>query len=137
MSQKKGQFFTKSETPVEELERGIHRWYSRADITGSEDLIVTQVDIPPGGGHPFHVHPGMDEVIYILDGQAEQWIEKRKKILKPGEAVYIPKGVVHATYNDGDGILRFLAILGPAEDLEGSMVYVDEEEPWAGLKELR
>ncbi len=134
MSELKGQFFRKEETVVEELERGVHHWFSRPDITGSGDLIVVRVDVEPGGGHPFHLHPEMDEVIYILAGSAEQWIEKDKKILQAGESVFVPKKMVHATFNAGDEPLSFLAILGPAADLEGSMVYVDQDEPWKSLK---
>jgi quercetin dioxygenase-like cupin family protein len=134
MSNKKGRFFTKETRKTEVLERGIHHWFSRPDITESDDLIVVQVDIEPGGGHPFHIHPTMDEVIYILSGEAEQWIEKEKKILKAGEAVFIPKKMVHATFNESEKPLSFLAILSPAADLEGSMVYVNEEEPWKDLK---
>lgn len=134
MAKNKGRFFTKQTTETETLERGIHHWFSRPDITESEDLIVVRVDVEPGGGHPFHVHPTMDEVIYILSGEAMQWIEKEKKILTAGEAVYIPKKIVHATFNESDESLSFLAILSPAADLEGSMVYVNEEEPWKSLK---
>lgn len=134
MAKNKGQFFTKEKTEVETLERGIHHWFSRPDLTESEDLIVVRVDVEPGGGHPFHIHPTMDEVIYILSGQAEQWLEKEVETLGSGEAVYIPKKMVHATYNNSEEPLSFLAILSPAADLEGSMVYVNEEEPWKSLK---
>lgn len=133
---KKGRFFTQSNTPVEKLDRGIHRWFSRQDITGSDNLIVTQVNVEPGEGHPFHYHPTMDEVIYIVSGKAEQWIEKESRILTGGEAVYIPKEMVHATFNSGDTTLKFLAILSPAADLEGSMVYVHEDAPWNSLRNL-
>ncbi|MEX2600662.1 MAG: cupin domain-containing protein [Balneolaceae bacterium] len=134
MSQKKGQYFTQQNTKVEQLERGMHRWFSRPDITGSDDLIVTEVEVEPGGGHPFHLHPDMDEVIYILSGEAEQWIEKESRTLGPGEAIYVPKEMIHATYNVGEEPLRFLAILSPAADLEGSMVYVSDREPWRSIK---
>lgn len=134
MSTIKGQFFTKQNTVKETLERGTHYWFSRPDITESKDLIVTRVDVEPGGGHPFHIHPTMDEVIYILSGKAEQWIEKESKTLGAGEAVFIPKKMVHATFNESDETLSFLAILSPAADLEGSMVYVNEDEPWKSLK---
>jgi len=137
MGKGKGQFFTKEKTKVETLERGIHHWFSRPDITESENLIVVKVDVEAGGGHPFHIHPTMDEVIYILSGQAEQWLEKDVETLEPGEAVYIPKRMVHATYNNSDDPLSFLAILSPAADLEGSMVYVDEEAPWKDLKKSK
>lgn len=134
MAKNIGRFFTKETTETETLERGIHHWFSRPDITESEDLIVVRVDVEPGNGHPFHIHPTMDEVIYIISGQAEQWLEKEKKILEAGEAVYIPKKMVHASFNESDEPLSFLAILSPAADLEGSMVYVNEEEPWKSLK---
>lgn len=134
MSNLKGKFFTKGNRVTEQLERGTHHWFSRQDVTGSEDLIVVQVDVGPGGGHPFHMHPEMDEVIYILKGCAEQWIEQEKKILGAGESIFVPKKMVHATFNATDEPLSFLAILGPAADLEGSMVYVDDQEPWKSLK---
>lgn len=134
MSNLEGKFFTRENRVIEKLDRGIHHWFSRPDVTGSKDLIVVQVEVGPGGGHPFHIHPDMDEVIYILSGKAEQWIEEEKKVLSAGESVFIPKKMVHATFNATGEPLSFLAILGPASDLEGSMVYVDDQEPWSSLK---
>lgn len=134
MNRLKGQFFTRENTVEEKLDRGLHHWFSRPDITGSEDLIVVRVEVGPGEGHPFHVHPDMDEVIYILSGRAEQWIEKEKKILESGESVFVPKKMVHATFNAGTEPLQFLAILGPGADLEGSMLDVSDQEPWKSLK---
>ncbi|MEX2641147.1 MAG: cupin domain-containing protein [Balneolales bacterium] len=135
MSGKEGKFFTRGTTKVEHLDRGTHHWFSRPDITGSEDLMVTRVDVEPGNGHPFHRHPTMDEVIYIISGSAEQWIGQEARNLGAGEAAFIPKNKVHATYNSGPETLCFLAMLSPAADLEGSMIYVYEEEPWRSLKE--
>jgi len=134
MSKLEGQFFTKENTVVEDLERGVHQWFSRPDITGSEDLIVVQVEVGPGEGHPFHMHPDMDEVIYIVSGCAEQWLEQESKVLQAGESVFVSKKMVHATFNGGDEPLVFLAILGPGADLEGSMVDVSEQEPWKNLR---
>src|SRR5690625_6124771 len=82
MSKLEGQFFTKENTVVEDLERGVHQWFSRPDITGSEDLIVVQVEVGPGEGHPFHMHPDMDEVIYIVSGCAEQRSEEHTSELQ-------------------------------------------------------
>jgi quercetin dioxygenase-like cupin family protein len=128
-------FLTKDVIITEDLPRGIHHWLSRRDVTGSEQLITVRVEVEPGNGHPFHRHPNMEEIIYVLSGQAEQWLEKEKKILKKNEAVFIPKDVIHATFNVGDEPLEFLAILSPAENLEGSgMVDVSEQEPWCNLK---
>ena len=41
----------------------------------------------------------MDEIIYLLSGEMEQWVEKEKRILKPGDSAYIQRGIVHGCYN--------------------------------------
>ena len=38
----------------------------------------------------------------MREGRIEQWLEQDKHELGPGEAVYIPKDVVHASYTVGD-----------------------------------
>jgi quercetin dioxygenase-like cupin family protein len=130
-----GKFFTKENTVKENEEWGVHSWYSRPDITESEDLMVTRVDMPPGKGHAFHTHPNMDEVIYVISGQAEQWIEQEKKHLTAGESAFIPKDMVHATFNTSDEPLSFLAILGPADKTDRGLVDVSGQEPWKSLKD--
>ncbi len=127
-------FLTKDAVETEHLPRGIHHWLSKPDTTGSEQLITVRVEVEAGNGHPFHRHPDMEEIIYILSGKAEQWLEEESRILTKDEAVFIPENMIHATYNGGDEPLIFLAILSPAKDLEGGMVDVSDEEPWCDLK---
>lgn len=136
MADNKHHFLTKEAVPTEDLPRGIHHWLSSSETTGSEQLITVRVEVEPGNGHPFHRHPDMDELIYVLSGKAEQWLEEESKILEKDEAVFIPEDMVHATYNaDDEEPLVFLAILSPANDLEGSgMIDVSQEEPWCNLR---
>ena len=44
----------------------------------------------PGKGHDFHRHPGQEEVIYVLEGTIEQWVESESRTLTAGDAVVIP-----------------------------------------------
>ncbi|MCC5908283.1 MAG: cupin domain-containing protein [Balneolaceae bacterium] len=134
MSKPEGIFFTQETVLSEALERGVHKWISRPDITKSDDLMVVQVDMPPGQGHSFHKHPKMDEVIYVISGKAEQWIEKESKTLNAGDSVFIPKDMVHATFNNSNETLSFLAILSPATDYENATVDVFDQDPWKSLK---
>lgn len=129
-------FLTHDAVEAEELPRGLHTWLSRRDLTGAENLLAVHVEVGPGNGHPFHCHPSMEEIIYILGGEAEQWIEEERRTLGAGEMVFIPKGVVHATYNAGAAPLTFLAVLSPAGDLddESGMRDVSHEEPWRSLR---
>lgn len=49
----------------------------------------------PGQWHPVHYHRKKDETFQVLDGILELEIENRKRILYPGETVWIPRGVWH------------------------------------------
>lgn len=128
-------FVTSQEMKVEELPWGPHDWLCRPDIVeAAEKLLLVRVHIPPGQGHAFHRHPAMEEIIYILEGRAEQWVEQNKKILGPGDVAHIPMDMVHGTYNAGPDTLRLLAILSPAKFEGPALVDVSEEEPWRSLR---
>lgn len=107
---------------VEPVDGRTHYWHYSPDITENADIIMVKVKIPVGGKHDFHRHPKMNEIIYILKGQAEQWIENDKKILSSGDSIYIDPDIVHATFNTGDEVLEFLAILSPSEGWEAGTI---------------
>ena len=113
---------------------GPHEWLSRPGLTGAEELLLVRVRMPPGRAHQFHRHPRMEEIIYIESGTAEQWVDREKRILRPGETAHIPKDVVHGTYNAGDDTLVFLAILAPADAPGPALVDVHGQEPWRSLR---
>jgi quercetin dioxygenase-like cupin family protein len=88
-----------------------------------------------GGSHPFHTHPGQEEVIWVLEGRIEQWIDQEKQELGPGDVAVIQADAVHGTYNTGAVPARILAILAPPVGESGySAVDVSGEEPWASLR---
>ena len=64
----------------------------------------------------------------------EQWVEKEKRILKPGDAAHIPAGVVHATFNVSKSDATILAILSPGASQGPFMVDVSGESPWKDLR---
>jgi quercetin dioxygenase-like cupin family protein len=127
-------FVPRKDAPREFLPWGEHLWYARPGLVETAQLLVVQVDMPPGTGHRFHRHPGREEVLYLLDGQAEQWVSTEKMALGPGDAAFIPADVVHAIFNDSDRLVRFLAILGPAETDGPMLVDCYDEEPWRSLR---
>ena len=90
------------------------------------------VGLEPGFGHDFHKHPEQDELITVLAGRIEQWIEQEKTILEVGDSVYLDKDVVHASFNVGDVPARLFVVLAPSIGDEGyELVDVASEEPWA------
>jgi quercetin dioxygenase-like cupin family protein len=127
-------FITASEMQVEELPWGPHEWLCRPGLTDPKGLLLVRVRMPPGQGHAFHRHPAMEEIIYVISGRAEQWVDKESRPLGPGESAHIPRDVVHGTYNAGDGTLVFLAILSPAIFEGPAVVDASHEEPWTSLR---
>lgn len=130
-----GKFMLSAETPPEVLDWGQLRWMSHPPSTGAGQLTVIEVNITPGQGHDFHKHPDQEEVIYCISGKVEQWLDTDKKILGPGDSVFIGADVVHASFNVGDGDARLLAILGPCVGDQGyELVDVADQAPWKDLR---
>jgi quercetin dioxygenase-like cupin family protein len=130
-------FVTAAEMQVEQLPWGPHDWLCRPGVVDAEKLLLVRVHMPAGQAHQFHTHPEMEEIIYVLEGTAEQWVDREMKVLKAGEMAHIPTGVVHGTYNAGGGTLRFLAILSPAKISGPALVDVSGEEPWRSIRQLK
>ena len=134
MSDLQQRFVTDSDIQVEQLPWGPHDWLCRPGLVNAEKLMLVRVHMPPGKSHQFHRHPAMEEIIYVLEGRAEQWVGTESRILNPGEIAHIPMNVVHGTYNPFETTLRFLAILSPAKFEGPALIDVSEEEPWRSLK---
>lgn len=130
-----GTFMMSVNTPAESLHWGKLRWMSSPPATNARDLTVIEVNILPGEGHDFHKHPDQEEVIYVISGKVEQWLDQEKRILGPGDSVFIGADVVHASFNAGDVGAQLLAILGPCVGEAGyEVVEVAHEAPWSSLR---
>ena len=97
-----GRFIAEADIVRDSFDWGDTGWISRPSLTGSHGMCVMDVTLNPGGGHPFHRHPEQEEVIWVREGRIEQWLEDVKQELGAGEAVYIPRDLVHASYTVGD-----------------------------------
>jgi quercetin dioxygenase-like cupin family protein len=127
-------FVTSADVQVEQLPWGPHEWLCRPGLTEARDLLLVRVRMPPATGHAFHRHPAMEEIIYVVSGDAEQWVGDESRRLGPGDSAHIPKDVVHGTYNAGADTLVFLAILSPAVFDGPALVDVSHEPPWSSLR---
>jgi len=123
-----------NETEIEKLPGKTHHWYCKPGMVKDTNLMFVRAQLLPGEAHKFHHHPRMEEILYVLSGKAEQWVEREKRVLGPGDSVYLPVGIVHATYNAGSEVLEFLAILSPAKSPGPVTVEVSDQEPWKSLR---
>jgi quercetin dioxygenase-like cupin family protein len=127
-------FVTAENMIVDELPWGPHHWLARPGLVDAELLQLVRVLIPPGKGHAFHRHPEFEEIIYVVGGTCEQWVERERRLLQAGDAAHIPMNMVHASYNVGSDTLTLLAILAPAKIKGPPLVDVSQEEPWRSLR---
>jgi len=58
------------------------------------------VEIDPGYVFPKHTHPG-EEIIYVLEGTLQYEIAGKRSIVKAGDVLFVPAGVVHSVKNIG------------------------------------
>ena len=130
-----GKFVLAGDTKPEILDWGRLGWMSNPPNTGARDLTVIDVTLLPGKGHNFHRHPDQEEVIVVLAGKVEQWIDRDKRVLTAGDAAFIPADLVHASFNVGDSEAKLLAILGPCVGPIGyELVDVAGDPPWNKLR---
>ena len=127
-------FVTADKARVEYAPWGKHWWLSQTGLTDTGQLTLVRVTMYPGAGHQFHYHPELEEIIYIVDGIAEQWVDREKRRLKAGEIAFIPKMVVHAIHNPTKKPMTFLAILSPATSKGPFLVDCYNDEPWRSLR---
>lgn len=130
-----GKFVLAKDLAPDVQEWGQLRWVCNPPVTGARDITVLHVTLSPGKGHNFHKHPDQEEVIYVVGGKVEQWIEREKKILVPGDSAFIPGGMVHASFNTSDADAHVIAILSPCVGKVGyEVIEVGDEAPWKGLR---
>jgi quercetin dioxygenase-like cupin family protein len=111
-----------------------HYWQCKPGLVRDTNLLFVRCHLEPGAAHRFHHHPYMEEILYVLAGTAEQWVEREKRLMRPGDALYLPPGVIHGTYNVGHDVLDFLAVLSPAKNPGPITVEVSDQEPWRSLR---
>ncbi len=130
-------FIEPSDILPEPVPMGVNEFFSHPDqphAVPAKDVILIRATIEPGQGHGYHYHQEREEFLYILEGEIEQWVNMEKRKCGPGDVIYVPPGVVHASFNVGENDAKLLAIFGnlPA-DVELA-TDVSEQEPWCLLR---
>ena len=83
---------------------GARRDLQRHDLSvPGREVIQVIVELDPGTSAPRHSHPG-EEIIYVLEGTWEYTLDgKPRVVLKAGDVLFIPAGVIHSARNVGTG----------------------------------
>ena len=106
---------TTSDVDQLEFDWGIIHMLSEESVTGGSSFSFGSVKLQPGKGHVRHNHPTADEVIYVISGEGDQMLDDKDPVrIKPGDCIWIPKGVYHSTVNRGDEAMHLIVVYAPA-----------------------
>jgi mannose-6-phosphate isomerase-like protein (cupin superfamily) len=75
---------------------------------------LAEVILPSGKGSLPHYHPEVEEVYYLLQGEAEMEVDGQMERVGPGDVVVILPGSTHHIRNLGDSEVVLLVTCAPA-----------------------
>jgi oxalate decarboxylase/phosphoglucose isomerase-like protein (cupin superfamily) len=107
-------FVSPDEVETQVFPWGKLQWLSEPRVTGSKIMATGVVTMELGKGHDRHNHEGMEEIIYVLDGEGDQTIEvdgqTLKKHVKKGDLIHLPTSAFHSTLNTGKKKLSLFVV---------------------------
>jgi len=77
---------------------------------GARELCMFEQWVAPGTGAPTHLHP-VEEVLTVLSGSAEVWVDDQRFPLAAGQSAIVPARSHHGFTNAGSGTLHVQAVL--------------------------
>ncbi|WP_457939848.1 cupin domain-containing protein [Mesorhizobium sp. 10J20-29] len=96
--------------PLEKWRDGVMTLMRVSAMNSSAQLCIFEQFCDPGLGAPIHLH-AVEEVLEIMEGEAEVFLRGDSMIVKPQQSVLIPAGAKHGFRNVGSGILKVRATL--------------------------
>ena len=77
---------------------------------GSRQLCIFEQWCEPGTGAPTH-HHAVEEVLTVLEGAAEVWLNEQRRTLQSGQSLIVPAGAAHGFINVGSTPLHLQFVL--------------------------
>ena len=94
----------------EEWRAGVMTRMRVSAINGAAQLCIFEQWCAVDRGAPTHVH-AVEEVLTVLSGEADIWVEDEHAAVLPGQSVVIPAGCRHGFKNTGKSTLHVQATL--------------------------
>jgi mannose-6-phosphate isomerase-like protein (cupin superfamily) len=96
--------------PIEEWRAGVLTRMCVSAVNGATQLCIFEQWCAPDRGASTHLHD-VEEVLTVLDGQAEFWIGEEHQTASAGQSVIVPAGCRHGFRNTGASTLHLQATL--------------------------
>ena len=110
-------FFVRA-TDVPDYQPANHTGTSNKRLIGRETVGARQIEmllgtIEPHQGALPHAHPGIEQVVYMLEGRAIAEVGGEKAELAPGDCCFFPADAPHVFTAIGKEKVRVLVIYSP------------------------
>ena len=97
-----------SEARTEETKAGWSFWFGAKLFTGALNLKMSFVN-KLAGTHEPHQHAG-EEILYLIEGQAEVHLNGETKVIHPNTSIYYPGNSLHCIKRVNDQPIKYLVI---------------------------
>jgi mannose-6-phosphate isomerase-like protein (cupin superfamily) len=84
---------------------------------GSRNLVVTWVEVAPGGEQRPHVHAHFEQVYVVVHGRGRMTVAGDAAEVAAGDLVLIPPGAAHAIANPSQGPLVYVSATSPPDSM--------------------
>jgi mannose-6-phosphate isomerase-like protein (cupin superfamily) len=95
---------------AEEWRPGVRTKMRASAANGATQLCLFEQWCDPGQGAPTHLH-AVEEVLHVIEGQADVWIDDTRAQLTAGQLTIVPAGRKHGFANTGSGVLHITSTL--------------------------
>src|SRR5262249_27994877 len=102
---------------------GVRTRLHRTASVSPTGLCVLEQWSDGGAGAPTHRHANAEELIVVVEGSAELWLEGHRSELSAGDSILLAAGSSHGFRNRGEGLLHTVAVFDTARPL---VEYEDE-----------
>ena len=96
--------------PREEWRKGVLTRMRVSAQNGASQLCLFEQWCEVGHGAPTHLH-AVEEVLHVLDGEADVWVGETHTRLTAGQLILVPAGVKHGFSNCGSDTLHIQSTL--------------------------
>jgi mannose-6-phosphate isomerase-like protein (cupin superfamily) len=96
--------------PDEDWRSGVMTRMAASAANGATQLCLFEQWCEPGHGAPTHLH-AVEEVLHVIDGEADVWIGQTHATLTGGQLLIVPAGRKHGFSNTGSNVLHIRSTL--------------------------
>ena len=121
------QIVSLGDIPRQQLPGRELQWLVTPETMDAERISMAVMDCPAGSTvRPLHSHRDIEEILYILEGEGEAWVDGEVGEFKVGDAVLFPANSKHMVRNTGTTSLRTCSIFSPPTSPDSYTLYEDE-----------